>query len=115
MQNRVEDQVFITARNKRVPIFNDGGFSKPYLEKLTNNTKSSLNRPKNANANRQDVTEYLRKRGFVNATIQTNPEFIGFIHGVAPEHREGLVLPAPEAGCNEAPTNGDPIRSEVLQ
>ena len=93
MQNRVEDQVLITARNKRFHIFNDGKFSKPYLEKLNNNTKSFLNRPKNVNANRQDVTDYLRKRGFVNATIQTNPEFIGSIHGIVPEHREGMVLP----------------------
>ena len=93
MQNRVEDQVLITARNKRVPIFNDGKLSKPYLQKLSVNAKSFLNREKNTNANRRDVTEYLRSRGFVNSAIQTNPEFIGFIQKVVPEHRVGLVLP----------------------
>ena len=97
MQNRVEYQVFITARNKRVPIFNDGRFSKPYLEKLTNNTKSFLNRVKNVNANRQDVTE------------------IHWVHAWdRPQTPRGDGV-SPEAGCNEAPTNGDPIRSEVLQ
>ena len=93
MQNRVEGQQFITARNKTYDIFDDGKFSKPYLQKLTVNTKSFLDRAKNANANRQDVTDYLRNRGFVNSAIQTNPEFIGFIQKVVPEHRVGMVLP----------------------
>ena len=65
MPNDIIGQVLHTSRKAELNIFdkkNTEKFSKPYLTRLNNNVRVFLNKEKNTNANRDDVTGYLQKK-----------------------------------------------------
>jgi hypothetical protein len=95
--NHVNGNVLVTSRGVRYDIFDKANkFSRIYLNKLNTNAKNFLNKESHANASREDVTNYLQDRGFINGAIRSNPHFIRFINSSVPENRTGLVLPERE-------------------
>ena len=74
------------------------GLGTIFLTKLINlvDAKNFLNKESHANASREDVTNYLQDRGFMNGAIRSNPHFIRFINASVPENRTSLVLPERE-------------------
>ena len=97
MPNHVNGNVLVTSRGVKYDIFDKNDkFSRIYKNKLSTNTKSFLNKANNANASREDVTNYLQNRGFINGTLRNNPHFVQFINSTVPEDRIGLVLPERE-------------------
>ena len=92
--NHVNGNVLVTARRIRYDIFDKANkFSRIFLNKLNTNAKNFLNKESHANASREDVTNYLQDRGFINGAIRSNPHFIRIINSSVPENRTSLVLP----------------------
>ena len=97
MPNDIIGQVLHTSRKAEIVIFDSkrpDKFSRPYLRRLTNSVRGFLNKGKHTNENRADVTRLLQKKGLINGTLRSNPEFLKLINSNVPENRTGLTLPA---------------------
>ena len=74
MPNHVNGNVLVTSRGIKYDIFDKNEkFNRIYRNKLNVNAKSFLNNENHANASRDDVTNYLQDRGFINGTLRSNP------------------------------------------
>ena len=95
MPNRISNgsDILITTRGNPVEIFDKHKkFTKVYLKRLNTHVATFLNKEKHGNASRSDVSNFLEQRGFINETIQGNPEFIAFLNSKVPERRTGLSV-----------------------
>jgi hypothetical protein len=95
MPNRISDgsDILITTRGNPVEIFDKHKkFTKVYLKRLNTHVATFLNKENHGNASRSDVANFLEQRGFINETIQGNPEFIAFLNSKVPERRTGLSV-----------------------
>jgi hypothetical protein len=57
---------------------------------LRSNINCFIKRAKHANANRDDVANFLQQRNFINDAVRTNPEFVELLNSRVPENRIGL-------------------------